>query len=139
LKILAWFNDWKSWIRSLPGRYVDNKKQFIPNDTFSALQSVCYCFVAAGYFLTKKDGQRLTFCRINQDVNEHHFGNVRTAARSHNNPNQRECMAAVATSCDICLFRVEKGNWRSVLLGTKRTQLPLEMALGKRRRMGNHY
>jgi hypothetical protein len=56
LKILAWFNNWKSWIRSLPGRYADNKKQFIPYDTFFALQSVCYGFAAAGYFLTKKDG-----------------------------------------------------------------------------------
>jgi hypothetical protein len=51
---------------------------FIPDDTFSTLQ----------YFLTKKDGRRLTLCRINQDINEHHFGNVRNGAGSHNNPNQ---------------------------------------------------
>jgi hypothetical protein len=49
-------------------------------------------------------------------VNEHHFGNGWTAVDSHNNPNQHECMAAIATSCVIWLLRREKGNC-STLLG----------------------
>jgi len=137
LEVLGWFNEWKEWVKSLPGSYTENKKRFIPDETFSSLQSVCYGFAAAAYYLAKEKGNLLTFCRINQDVNEHHFGNVRAAAGSHNNPNQQECMAAVATSCVIRLYQVEKGNC-STLLGTKRTMLPLKMALGKRRRMGNH-
>jgi hypothetical protein len=76
LKILAWFNKWQNWVKSLPGKYADNKKRFIPDDTFSALQSVCYGFVPAVYFLTKQGGCHLTLCQINQDMNEHHFGNV---------------------------------------------------------------
>jgi hypothetical protein len=102
------------------------------------LQSVCYGFVPAVYFLTKQGGWHLTLCRINQDMNEHHFGNVWNGAGSHNNPNQWECLAAIATSCVICLYRVEKENC-SVLLGTKQTLLPLDMALGKRRWMGKHF
>ena len=116
LEILAWFNNWKKCVQSLPGTYGENKHLFIPGPTFDALQSVCYGFASAIYFLCKTKNRRLTLCRINQDVNEHHFGNVRTAAGSHNNPNQRECMAAVATSCVVRLLRMEKGNC-STLLG----------------------
>ncbi len=43
LKILAWFNKWQNWVKSLPGKY-------------AALQSVCYGFVPAVYFLTKQGG-----------------------------------------------------------------------------------
>lgn len=137
-EILGWFNEWRESVKALPGQWSGNKKLFLPNETFSSLQSACYGFAAAAYFLAIGKNQRLSFCQINHDVNEHHFGNVRAATGSHNNPTQKDCMAAIATSCVIRLYRVEKGNC-STLLGTKRTQLPLETALGKRRRMGKHY
>jgi hypothetical protein len=65
--------------------------RFIPNETFEALQYICYGFAAVFFEFAVKEGQNVTCHRVNQDVNEHHFGNTRASIGGHDNLNKVEC------------------------------------------------
>jgi hypothetical protein len=129
LGILAWFERWYEWVQKQNCSKKAKEQMFLPMETFSSLRYICYGFVGLISLISIKKGRCLTLCRINQDIVEHHFGNLRANVRSHSLPDERQSEAGADTSCSKRLSRVLKGNCS--VMGENRTIVPVTMAKKK--------
>jgi hypothetical protein len=76
LGILAWLERWYTWVQKQDCEKELKEKMCLPMETLSTLRYICYGFVGLVSLLSIKKGRQLTLCRINQDIVEHHFGNL---------------------------------------------------------------
>lgn len=102
---------------------------FIADETFEALRYICYGFAAIAFEFAIKEGHTVTYCRVNQDVNEHHFSNTRASVGGHDNPNEAECNRAAVVSTILRLTRMNKGNCSE--LNERTTQMSLQRQRSK--------
>lgn len=91
---------------------------FIPRPTLQ-LTSMHFGFSAmCRYYLGKEEYQddvKLPQWRVNDDIIEHHFHNLRAAGRDNDNPDVRLCCQAVRHSTVVRLTRESGGNSEAVL------------------------
>jgi hypothetical protein len=97
LRILAWFQEWKDSLTD-PVTGVFHSDHFVPDETYTSMQRCCYGFAALIYDVVIKRNRSIYLFRINQDLCEHHFSNVRVGCGHCRHPNQAHANACALTS-----------------------------------------
>ena len=108
LDVLRWFLRWERGVRE--AGHLDVKRNFIAPETLKAVKYVCLGFACLIQYECIEGGRRLSPSKLNQDICEHHFANVRRSVASHSNPNEVECMAGVVKSAFLRMEDIKKGN-----------------------------
>ena len=86
LHILRWFVEWE---RDVAGSSnLSLKSNFIAKETMKALKYVCLGFACIIYHECISGKRRISPSKLNQDIVEHHFANVRRNCQSHANPTE---------------------------------------------------
>lgn len=137
LSVLKWFGDWEQSLKAAKPDY--DPFHFIAKETYRSLKCVCYGLACLIKYECVDNGRRISLSRVNQDICEHHFANVRRSCSTHANPNEMECMAAVMKSAFFRLDKVRKSNCGTVTNDHQRTVLPVSLALHqpKKRKKSN--
>ena len=105
LGILGWFLEWESEAQSLR-----QPSKFIAPETLKADKYVCLGFSCMIRLECVQGTHQISPSKINQDICEHHFANVRRYCQSHANPTETECMAGVLKSSWFRMEYIRKGN-----------------------------
>jgi hypothetical protein len=71
---------------------------FIPKETFCSLKQICHSFAALIQHNCIKWKLFVSPDKVNQDVGQHHFANVKQSCISNSGANQVECMGAIKRS-----------------------------------------
>ena len=103
---VSWFDEWEAEHREARG--VDH--EFIPRATYQGVRTLLGIVWATRYYGRHSLKMIFAQSRANQDVNEHHYGNVRSSAGANRNPNIDECATAGRNATMIRLMRDEKTN-----------------------------
>jgi hypothetical protein len=97
LRVAKWYVDWK-FILSDPVTGEFHKEHFVPDETYASMLNCCYGFAAMIYDLVVRQGISIYLFRVNQDVCEHHFSNIRVGCGHCRNPSELHANACAWTS-----------------------------------------
>jgi hypothetical protein len=129
LEIAAWFDQWKNSIPVTDSGKMIDEKMFLTREAYTSIKSACLGFACLIYYKTIERGHWLSLCKINQDVCEHHFANLRQMLGCHSDPTQAEAMRGKIASTAVRHRRVQGSNCSSKPQDT--TKIPL----AKKRRL----
>jgi hypothetical protein len=97
LRVAKWYVDWK-FILTDPVTGEFHKEHFVPDETYASMLNCCYGFAAMIYDLVVRQGISIYLFRVNQDVCEHHFSNIRVGCGHCRNPSELHANACAWTS-----------------------------------------
>ena len=121
LAILGWFLEWEREAQGL-----GEPSNFIAQETLKAVKYVCLGFSSLIYLECVKGKRRISPSKLNQDICEHHFANVRRNCQSHANPTETECMSGVLKSSWLRMESIRKGNCGPLTVDSTATVLKRE-------------